>query len=387
MKREEFLAHDKELIDTLINMINEEYHDFSLTNVRGGKDRYIIVTEGPEDTPTFLIYSQSDHYQLNLAAVYQPSSPLVEDKELFTLVSPWRCGVLDFTKLTETDSRVMTMSVICELFRDMVITACKAKIQEITPDESMIEDYDLTATTTTHAWRMALSGQTEMEISVYCNEIAESTSLEMLTGKTTIEDKVQALFDRNEDSYRSQVTVQAAALEKSKTYDENLPVIRLYRELDKLQQAGAKSVILEIERNNRTATPKIDCEQLMRVIRKHPEDPIIGGYDFPSRKIGYGVYETIFGERDPRYEYICVSDIKTVTYRGKTVWSVDNMKEYTDTQLEKLWEELEDVLFTEDENQCLVLANNWFIFDAGTSNEYIWSWFGNHYSKGLDGLM
>lgn len=70
------------------------------------------------------------------------------------------------------------------------------------------------------------------------------------------------------------------------------------------------------------------------------------------------------------------------------------MKKYTDKEIEKLWEELEDVLLVEakdfykdeEESNTLVLANDWFIFDAGTSQEYIWGWFNVNYSKGLQEL-
>lgn len=71
------------------------------------------------------------------------------------------------------------------------------------------------------------------------------------------------------------------------------------------------------------------------------------------------------------------------------------MKKYSDKKIESLWKELEDVLFIEakdfyddvDDNDIqLVLASDWFIFDAGTSQETIWGWFNRNYSKGLQEL-
>lgn len=62
----------------------------------------------------------------------------------------------------------------------------------------------------------------------------------------------------------------------------------------------------------------------------------------------------------------------------------------TDIEIEKLWEEFEDVLFIEDEesDDCckLILASDWQGWDKGTSRDEIWRWFNQHYSKGLEGL-
>lgn len=63
----------------------------------------------------------------------------------------------------------------------------------------------------------------------------------------------------------------------------------------------------------------------------------------------------------------------------------------TDIEVEKLWEELEDVLFIEDSNSgdsCeLVLASDWQGWNKETTRDEIWRWFNQHYSKGLDGLL
>lgn len=62
-----------------------------------------------------------------------------------------------------------------------------------------------------------------------------------------------------------------------------------------------------------------------------------------------------------------------------------------DTEVRKLWDELEDILFIENENSddsCkLVLANNWQGWDKGTTRDEIWGWFNKHFSKGLEELL
>ena len=59
----------------------------------------------------------------------------------------------------------------------------------------------------------------------------------------------------------------------------------------------------------------------------------------------------------------------------------------TDKELEKLWDELEDVLFIEDEDKALILASDWNDFEAGTTREAIWYWFDEHHSKGVGWLL
>ncbi len=63
------------------------------------------------------------------------------------------------------------------------------------------------------------------------------------------------------------------------------------------------------------------------------------------------------------------------------------MNKYTDKEIEKIWEDLEDVLFLEDDDKSLYLANDWFIFSAGTYRESIWEWFNQNHSKGLQALL
>ena len=49
--------------------------------------------------------------------------------------------------------------------------------------------------------------------------------------------------------------------------------------------------------------------------------------------------------------------------------------QYTDEQLEKLWNDLADVPCDENDND-LVLANDWLVFEAVTEPEEIWHLFG-----------
>lgn len=58
-----------------------------------------------------------------------------------------------------------------------------------------------------------------------------------------------------------------------------------------------------------------------------------------------------------------------------------------DKELEKLWEELEDVTLEEDEVGVLRLTHEWNGFDAGTDIEDIWHWFDEWHSKGIGWLM
>ena len=70
----------------------------------------------------------------------------------------------------------------------------------------------------------------------------------------------------------------------------------------------------------------------------------------------------------------------------------------SDKELEKLWDELEDVtcieakdFYADDDDYkddiSLVLASDWNCFSAGTSVEDIWYWFDEHHSKGVGWLL
>ena len=58
-----------------------------------------------------------------------------------------------------------------------------------------------------------------------------------------------------------------------------------------------------------------------------------------------------------------------------------------DKEIEKLWEELEDIPVYEDENYELCLDADWLGWNKGTSVDEIWHWFDEHHSKGVGWLM
>lgn len=65
--------------------------------------------------------------------------------------------------------------------------------------------------------------------------------------------------------------------------------------------------------------------------------------------------------------------------------------EINDYEVEKLWEEFEDVLFIEDEDSddscSLVLSDDWQGWNRGTNRDTIWHWFDEHHSKGIHWLL
>ena len=58
-----------------------------------------------------------------------------------------------------------------------------------------------------------------------------------------------------------------------------------------------------------------------------------------------------------------------------------------DREIEKLWDELEDVPMYEDENCELCLDVDWQGWSKGTDVETIWHWFDENHSKGVGWLM
>lgn len=70
-----------------------------------------------------------------------------------------------------------------------------------------------------------------------------------------------------------------------------------------------------------------------------------------------------------------------VNYKtGKWESVLDQLK--TDIELEEKWDELEDVLFVENNNGDLVLCNDWDKYKAGTLREDIWADMFDKYSGG-----
>lgn len=58
-----------------------------------------------------------------------------------------------------------------------------------------------------------------------------------------------------------------------------------------------------------------------------------------------------------------------------------------DKEIEKLWQEFEDVPVLDDEDGMVVIDCDWHEFERGTQIEEIWYWFDEHHSKGVGWLM
>ncbi len=58
-----------------------------------------------------------------------------------------------------------------------------------------------------------------------------------------------------------------------------------------------------------------------------------------------------------------------------------------DEDLERLWDDLTDIPFDEDNDKELVLGEDWFIFSVGDVVFDIHRWFDKHHSKGVGYLM
>lgn len=58
-----------------------------------------------------------------------------------------------------------------------------------------------------------------------------------------------------------------------------------------------------------------------------------------------------------------------------------------DKNVEKLWNELEDITFIEGEDKELYLGSKWLHFEEGTHREDVWHWFDEEHSKGVAWLM
>lgn len=55
--------------------------------------------------------------------------------------------------------------------------------------------------------------------------------------------------------------------------------------------------------------------------------------------------------------------------------------------IEKIWSEMEDVLFIEGDDKELELAEDYHFFEKGTSRLYIWRWFDDNHPKGVAYLI
>ena len=66
---------------------------------------------------------------------------------------------------------------------------------------------------------------------------------------------------------------------------------------------------------------------------------------------------------------------------------METLQNMIDVELERLWDELEDVPFSENKRGELRLDKNWYNFPKGTTREDIWKWFDRHHSKGVNYLL
>jgi hypothetical protein len=74
---------------------------------------------------------------------------------------------------------------------------------------------------------------------------------------------------------------------------------------------------------------------------------------------------------------------------GRKKWDIGAswIEFLTDEEVEKIWNELEDVTFVDSEKTSdLVLASKYFIWKKGTRRTDIWRWFNSNHSKGLQYL-
>lgn len=77
---------------------------------------------------------------------------------------------------------------------------------------------------------------------------------------------------------------------------------------------------------------------------------------------------------------------ETVEHDGKTVPRFSPAELNAET-LEDLWDLLTDVMFDEDENGELILAEPYYFFHEGTSREEIWYYFDDLHPKGVHYLL
>jgi len=63
-------------------------------------------------------------------------------------------------------------------------------------------------------------------------------------------------------------------------------------------------------------------------------------------------------------------------------------KKLSDTELEYIWNNLNDVPFIEDKDSYLLIDQTYFIWEKGKAvREEIWNWFDEHHSKGVGWLI
>lgn len=139
-------------------------------------------------------------------------------------------------------------------------------------------------------------------------------------------------------------------------------------------------------------------------IETEPSTPVV----FTILQCGHGVYRIITNHVVYRkMNTACITDLdilyetmqeiaqnvsedcgRAVSFEVMEADNADSDRQLaSDRELEKLWEELEDVLFVENDILSLVLESPWNGFDAGTDRESIWHWFDERHSKGVGWLL
>lgn len=79
--------------------------------------------------------------------------------------------------------------------------------------------------------------------------------------------------------------------------------------------------------------------------------------------------------------------VETIMADHDVDYLINDEMEYPDYKLEKLWDDLEDVLFDENNEGKLILSEKWRHFPKGTDRETIWHFFDQQYSHGLAWLL
>ena len=64
-----------------------------------------------------------------------------------------------------------------------------------------------------------------------------------------------------------------------------------------------------------------------------------------------------------------------------------NSKDFTDEQIEQIWDIFSNIPFEYDEDDDIVLDCDWFGFLKGTSRDDKWRWFDENHSKGVYYLL
>lgn len=79
--------------------------------------------------------------------------------------------------------------------------------------------------------------------------------------------------------------------------------------------------------------------------------------------------------------------VETIMADHDVDYLINDEMEYPDYKLEKLWDDLEDVPFDENNEGEFILSEKWRHFPKGTEREDIWRFFDEQHSQGVVWLM